>query len=102
MLKARYKKYNLKFKRPSGTSRGVLTEKETYFIILQQGSDPQLGIGECSMLKGLSHDDNVDYEKMLIHVCDNISEYVQNPHESLVEWPSICFGIETALQDLKG
>ena len=101
MYKARYKKHILNFKRPSGTSRGVLTEKDTYYIILQQDSDSAIGIGECSTLKGLSLDDNEGYEKMLKHVCDNINEYISNPHESLVEWPSICFGVETALQDLK-
>jgi hypothetical protein len=26
----------LHFKRPSGTSRGVMTEKETWFIVLEQ------------------------------------------------------------------
>ena len=26
----------LEFKRPSGTSRGVMTEKETWFIVLEE------------------------------------------------------------------
>jgi len=33
-MKATYKKYILDFKRPSGTSRGVLLQKETWFLIL--------------------------------------------------------------------
>ncbi len=36
MLKASYKKYILDFKRPSGTSRGIMTEKETWFLILEE------------------------------------------------------------------
>ena len=31
-MKATYKKHILNFKRPSGTSRGVMTEKETWFL----------------------------------------------------------------------
>lgn len=30
-LKAEWSKYLLHFKEPSGTSRGILTDKETYF-----------------------------------------------------------------------
>jgi L-alanine-DL-glutamate epimerase-like enolase superfamily enzyme len=54
-LKATYHKYMLHFKRPSGTSRGVMTEKETWFIVLEQ--DGKKGIGECGILRGLSIDD---------------------------------------------
>ncbi len=35
-MQATYQKYILNFKRPSGTSRGVLTEKETWFLILKK------------------------------------------------------------------
>ena len=37
-MKASYKKYVLNFKRPSGTSRGVLTTKETWFLILEENT----------------------------------------------------------------
>ena len=43
-VKARYVKHTLLFKHPSGTSRGVLNEKETFFIILEdRDSDIQNG-----------------------------------------------------------
>ena len=45
MMKASYFKYILHFKNPSGTSRGILTDKETWFIILEK--DGKKGIGEC-------------------------------------------------------
>ena len=35
-MKAYYKRHVLKFKRPSGTSRGILKEKETWFIVLEK------------------------------------------------------------------
>ena len=35
MIKASYKKYILNFKQASGTSRGILKTKETWFLILK-------------------------------------------------------------------
>jgi o-succinylbenzoate synthase len=100
MFKARYKKYTLQFKRPSGTSRGILIQKETYYIILQSDANEDIGIGECSTLIDLSIDYRDDYEEKLKQVCDNISEYIIDTYSKLKEWPSICFGIESAIMDL--
>ncbi|MDB2389572.1 o-succinylbenzoate synthase, partial [Flavobacteriaceae bacterium] len=36
-MTARYIPYTLNFKRPSGTSRGIMNTKETYFIVINQG-----------------------------------------------------------------
>jgi len=102
MYKARYVKHTLKFKKPSGTSRGVLTEKDTYYIILDNVNGAYApGIGECSTIKGLSMDARDGYEKKLKEVCQDINNYINNLEE-LSGWPSICFGIETALKDVDG
>lgn len=98
-MKANYKKYILNFKRPSGTSRGVMTEKETWFIILEK--DGKHGIGECGLLRGLSIDDRPDYEEKLKWACDNIHLGEEKLWEALIEFPSIQFGIETALRSLE-
>ena len=66
-MKATYKKYILHFKRPSGTSRGVMTVKETWFLILEENG--KIGIGECGLLRELSIDDRSDYEQKLQWVC---------------------------------
>jgi len=42
-MKARAVKHTLLFKRPSGTSRGVLTEKDTYFLILEANGKQGIG-----------------------------------------------------------
>lgn len=97
-MKANYRKYFLKFKNPSGTSRGVMIEKETWFIILEK--DKKKGIGECGILRGLSVDDRHDYEEKLQWVCDNIHLGVNLLWESLIEFPSIQFGVEMAFQSL--
>ena len=97
-MKATYHKYILNFKRPSGTSRGVMNEKETWFIVLEhQGKK---GIGECGILRGLSIDDRPDYEAKLQWTCANIHLGKDLLWEALLEFPSIQFGVEMAFQSL--
>ncbi len=98
-MKATYHKYLLHFKRPSGTSRGVMTDKETWFIVLEK--DGKKGIGECGILRGLSCDDRPDYEEKLAWTCANIHLGKDQLWESLLEFPSIQFGVETAFQSLE-
>jgi len=99
MIKASYKKYILNFKRPSGTSRGVLTEKETWFIILEENG--KKGIGECGILRTLSIDDRPDYEAKLKWTCENIHLGKDFLWEALLEFPSIQFGVEQAFLSLE-
>ena len=98
-MKATYYKYLLHFKRPSGTSRGVMTDKETWFIVLEQ--DDKKGIGECGILRGLSCDDRPDYEEKLAWTCANIYLGKDFLWEALMEFPSIQFGVEMAFQSLE-
>lgn len=97
-MKATYQKYILNFKRPSGTSRGVMNEKETWFIVLEDNG--KKGIGECGILRGLSADDRPDYEEKLQWVCANIHLGKVQLWEALLEFPSIQFGVEMAFQSL--
>lgn len=98
-MKASYRKYILDFKRPSGTSRGVLNQKETWFLIIE--NQGKYGIGECGILRGLSADDRPDYEEKLQWVCDNISLGKDLLWDALIEFPSIQFGVEMAFLSLQ-
>lgn len=98
-MKATYHKYMLEFKVPSGTSRGIMTEKETWFILLEEND--KKGIGECGILRGLSADDRDDYEEKLKWVCENIHLGEKALWEAMLEFPSIQFGIEMAFLSLK-
>ncbi len=96
-MKAHFYKRTFQFKQPSGTSRGVLTEKHAWFIEVWNEENPSIkGLGECSIIPGLSPDyENDDqYEAKLISVCNDLTQ-------DLSDFPSIKFGVETALFDLK-
>jgi len=103
MYRIEIKKHVLKFKVPAGTSRGIMNEKPSWFIFMKDVNNPeQVGLGECGLLPGLSYDDRPEYEAVLNHLKqwveqEDISFILQN---RLQEWPSIRFGLETALADL--
>lgn len=97
-MEANYKKYTLNFKVPSGTSRGVLTQKETWFLVLRDNG--RYGIGECGILRGLSIDDVPEYEQKLSWTCQNIHLGQELLLKELTEFPSIQFGLEQAFLSL--
>lgn len=110
MIRATFEKKTFHFKRPSGTSRGVLTEKHAWFISLSDSENPTvIGLGECSIIPGLSPDfvDFEQYENQVKSCCDQINssaftfESIEGLCAEIVEFPSIVFGIETALLDLR-
>lgn len=98
-MKAIFKKYTLNFKKPGGTSRGILYNKETYFLILKESN--KVGIGECAVFKGLSFDDRPNYEEKLQWLCNNIHKKEAFLLDQLKEFPSMQFGLEQALLSLK-
>lgn len=98
-MKATYKQHILNFKVPSGTSRGVLKTKETWYIIIE--NEGKRGIGECGILRGLSADDRPDYEAQLQHTCNNIEKGLDVLYTENVEFPSIQIGLEMAFKSLE-
>lgn len=98
-MKAHYKRYVLNFKRPGGTSRGILKKKETWFLFLTE--EQKTGVGECGLFRGLSIDDRPDYEDQLKDLCDRINQNESVTLESLQAFPSIQMGYEMAMLSLK-
>ena len=100
LMKATFQQYTLQFKRPAGTSRGVLTQKPTWLLIIEDNG--RRGIGECSPLPGLSIDNLADYERSkLLWVCNHITQGKDALWERLQGYPSIQFGVEQAFLSLK-
>lgn len=101
MLIASYIPYILNFSEPGGTSRGVMTTRKVWYLILKDTVYPErIGIGECAPLSGLSCEDPATYEPVLEKVCKDIQSYIANP-ESLMDFPSIRFGVEMAWIDFQ-
>ena len=98
MITANYKRYLLNFKQASGTSRGVLRTKETYFLMIN--NQGKVGIGECGLFRGLSIDDLPDYEEKLAWTCKNIHLGLEVLLKKMKVYPSIQFGLEQAFLSL--
>jgi o-succinylbenzoate synthase len=115
-----FRKYLLEFKNPSGTSRGILTHKASWFLEITNGT--KNGVGECSIIEGLSpdYDNDLQYETQLEKVRASLEIILNQVHfdflfdtknyrflnkefidlfESLSAYPSIIFGVEVALLD---
>ena len=110
----------LHFKQPAGTSRGVLTTRKVWYVRLTlPGTNrpdleselhelsartyPDTGWGECAPLPGLSCDalPDPDYEATLRKACRTMEESGDIPTGMLSDYPSILFGLETALQNFR-
>lgn len=92
----------LEFKNPAKTSRNTLTQKPLWLVQLYDEKQPSIkGIGEISPLKSLSIDDVDGFEDKLNQTITLINNGISPSDLSLEQWPSINFGIETAMLDLK-
>ena len=99
-MRLAYAPWLLNFKRPAGTSRGILTEKPTFFIKVFDEKDPsRFGIGECSVFPGLSPEADGNYGYKLIELLANMA---LGKETDLSCHSSILFGLEQALRDFAG
>ena len=91
----------LHFKQPAGTSRGVYTTRKIWLVKLSDGD--RQGVGECAPLPDLSCDAMSDeqYAALLNKFCQKLCATGEIDYESLRDYPSMLFGLETALQTLK-
>lgn len=88
----------LHFKQPAGTSRGVYTTRKIWLLTVEH--DGRAAIGECAPLPQLSCDDIPDYEAVLRRFCDIIEATGSIPYDEMRNYPSMLFGVETALAQL--
>ncbi len=100
MLKAEFIRRDLKFIKPAGTSRGVLLDKPSWYLKISDENN-NTGIGECSIIPGLSIDPVERIEEQLITICKEINDIRSwDLKEKLKEFPSLQFCVEMALLDL--
>lgn len=96
-----YKKHLLTFNKPATTSRGSMLTHTVYYIIKTDVLTQNIGIGEAAPLPGLSIDSVDDFENNLHNILELLNNGLQLNQIDFENWPSIQFGIETALLDLK-
>ena len=89
----------LHFKQPAGTSRGIYTTRKVWYLHFTSPDFPgRVGIGECAPLPALSCDDLPDYEDILKRICRQVEkEQGMWDKDVLCQYPSILFGLETAI-----
>ena len=97
-MKIAIEERTLHFKQPAGTSRGVYTTRRIWLVTVSDGS--AVGIGECAPLPQLSCDDIPDYGDVLRRFCDEVERTGEIPYEDLRDYPSMLFGLETAMRSL--
>lgn len=103
MLSVSIKLMSMLFKKPAGTSRGVLKNKPSWFITIKDSKNPlKVGYGECSLIPWLSFDDDPGIKDALMLVKKEIElnqRFDILSNDFFTKWPSIKFGLETAVKD---
>ena len=98
MIKISIEERTLHFKQPAGTSRGVYTERKIWLVTMTDGE--RQGVGECAPLPDLSCDALPNYGDVLRDFCDEVERTGQLDTEALRDYPSMLFGLETAMTAL--
>lgn len=97
-MKIEIESRTLHFKQPAGTSRGIYTTRRIWLVHVADGG--RTAVGECAPLPQLSCDDIPDYEAVLRNFCRQVEASGAIPYDELAPYPSMLFGIETALAAL--
>jgi len=100
-LRAKYVRNVMRFAFPARTSRDTLFEKSSWFVMLENQVNCLAGIGECTLINGLSIDNQDFFEMKIAKTCQFINENNYYDDSDLQMYPGIRFGFETALNDLK-
>lgn len=95
--------FTLSFKRPAGTSRGVLKQKQGWIIKVSDNEGEVEGIGEMSIIPGLSPESFLP--ELPKRIKDILPSIVALPQPSFYETltaqglPALAFGLESAFAD---
>lgn len=79
MFQTQIIKKQLHFKQPAGTSRGVYTTRDVWYILLTDTGSRHYGVGECAPLPALSCDDIPSYDEVLATACKNLERTGNRP-----------------------
>lgn len=101
--KARFVRHDLHFQFDARTSRGALDSKPSWFLMLvDPNGDGEVGIGECSLIPGLSPENVTEAEAALERLAKGINAMgfdLVNPVVSDIQHPAVKMAWETARLD---
>lgn len=109
MLQYQLTDYRLYFRFRAGTSRGFLEEKQSYFICLKHTESQKQGLGEVSLIDGLSPDAMPDFQSSAQRYLQQLCNQTFQTLDQALEWhyqhcqpqlPALRFGVEVALRSL--
>ncbi len=101
MIKASFTKRTLFFKQPAGTSRGVMHQKDVFYLILNDSENPaKKGIGEIAPIPGLSPDPISVLEDKINYLIQKINNGEEIREIEFEGFPAVKFGYETAMKGL--
>ena len=93
--------HHLQFVKPAKTSRNIFKTRTIYLIELTDISNGKRGLGEAAPLSLLSIDDIDNYAQVLESKVEEFCETRRIEDVDLEKYPSIKFGLETALLSLQ-
>jgi len=101
MIKASYSKRVIYFKQPAGTSRGVLRQKDVFYLLLNDAENPvKKGIGEIAPIPGLSPDAVPGLEEKIKNLVQKINDVRKIGEREFAGFPAVGFAYETALKGI--
>ena len=77
----------------------MYTERRIWLVTVSDGT--AVGVGECAPLPQLSCEDIPNYGEVLRRFCDEVEQTGEIPYEALRDYPSMLFGLETAMLDVR-
>nr|WP_319392960.1 o-succinylbenzoate synthase [uncultured Desulfobacter sp.] len=98
MMNVRVVEHDLLFKRPAGTSRGVLKQRRVWYLVFEDGG--RFGVGECAPLPGLSAETIAEVEAALAALTADPDVYCADTNRQNIP-SSVWFAVETAFRDLE-
>ncbi|MCS6826773.1 MAG: o-succinylbenzoate synthase [Caldilinea sp.] len=102
--------YQLFFRKPAPTSRGMLTTRTVWFVRVWRSEAPdQVGWGESGPLPNLSRDNCEDFGALAEQFCARFNDAQIDSFDTAQTWvqqiawdlPALAFGVEMALRDLR-
>ncbi|MBP6392629.1 MAG: o-succinylbenzoate synthase [Flavobacteriales bacterium] len=102
MLRARWIEHTLRPRFELGTSKGPITARTVWYLIVWHRDRPEVqGFGEAALFPGHSKEFPADVRTKFLELCADTSNWEQRLRTDLIDVPSVRFAVEQCLRDLE-